>query len=206
MGGSEKAHNQRKVMSRADLTKRVVGKLKNEEAVVGGIGFTNFELWGAGPRPQNFYMLGSMGLAFPIALGVALAQPKRKVIGLEGDGSLLMQVGALGTIASLRQKNLVMVVWDNGAYQITGGQPATTATVVDLVGLARASGLEKAYWADDEAHFDTLIDRALAEDGPFFIAAKIDSAKPVATTHRDPVQIREHFMRGLGVRRDPHAA
>lgn len=193
-------HNQRKVMSRADLTVRLVGKLKNEEAVIGGIGWTNFELWGAGQRPQNFYMLGSMGLAFPIALGVAIAQPDRKVIGLEGDGSLLMQVGALGTIASRAQKNLIMVVWDNGAYQITGGQPSTSATVVDLVGLARSSGLEKAYWAEDEAHFETLFDRALAEEGPFFIAAKIDSARPAATTHRDPVQIRERFMKGLGVR------
>ena len=149
-------HNQRKVMNRANLTKRLVGKLKSEEAVVGGIGWTNFELWGAGVRQQNFYMLGSMGLAFPIALGVALAQPNRRVIGLEGDGSLLMQVGALGTIASRGQKNLVMIVWDNGAYQITGGQPSTSATVVDLVGLARASGLEKAFWAEDEGHFDQL--------------------------------------------------
>ena len=198
MPGTES--NERKVMSRAELTRRLVGKLKNEEAVIGGIGWTNFELWGAGQRPQNFYMLGSMGLAFPIALGVAIAQPNRRVIGLEGDGSLLMQVGALGTIASRNQKNLVMVVWDNGAYQITGGQPAATATVVDVVGLARASGLEKSYWAKDEAHFDELIDRALSEDGPFFIAVKIDSAKPAATTHRDPVQIRERFMRGLGVR------
>lgn len=195
--------NERKVMSRVDLTARLVARLKNDEAVVGGIGWTNFALWGAGQRPQNFYMLGSMGLAFPIALGVAIAQPKRKVIGLEGDGSLLMQVGALGTIASRNQKNLVMIVWDNGAYQITGGQPATTATVVDVVGLARASGLEKSTWAKDEAHFEQLLERALSEDGPHLIAVKIDSAKPTATTHRDPVQIRERFMRGLGVRKEP---
>ena len=80
-----------KVMNRFDLTSRLVAKLKNEEAVVGGIGNTNFDLWATGQRAQNFYMLGSMGLAFPIALGVALAQPKRRVIALEGDGSLLMQ-------------------------------------------------------------------------------------------------------------------
>lgn len=165
--------NERKIMSRAELTKRLVGRLTNGEAIVAGIGFTNFELWGAGHhRPQNFYMLGSMGLAFPIAL----AQPGRKVFGLEGDGSLLMQVGALGTIASLAQRNLVLIVWDNGAYQITGGQPTATATVVDLVGLARASGIEKAHWAGDERHFDELIEQALDEDGPFFIAARIDSA------------------------------
>src|ERR1700746_1086865 len=94
-----------KVMNRFDLTSRLVTKLKNEEAVVGGIGNTNFDLWAAGHRPQNFYMLGSMGLAFPIALGVALAQPKRRVIALEGDGSLLMQIRVLSTIATLKREN-----------------------------------------------------------------------------------------------------
>ena len=67
-----------KVMNRADLAARLTARLRNEEAVVGGIGNTNFDLWAAGRRPQNFYMLGSMGLAFPIALGVALAQPQRR--------------------------------------------------------------------------------------------------------------------------------
>lgn len=202
---SEPATNRTKVMHRADLTRRLVGML-DDDAVIGGIGWTNFELWGAGRRPENFYMLGSMGLALPIALGVAIAQPQRRVIALEGDGSLLMQLGVLGTISARRQKNLLMIIWDNGAYQITGGQPSTTASVVDLVAVARASGLEKAFWADDEQHFETLVARARSEDGPFLIAAKIDDQRPKATTHRDPVQIREHFMQGLGVRTDPHAA
>ena len=73
-----------KVMNRFDLTSRLIAKLKNEEAVIGGIGNTNFDLWAAGHRPQNFYMLGSMGLAFPIALGVALAQPKRRDLRARG--------------------------------------------------------------------------------------------------------------------------
>ena len=103
-----------KVMNRFDLTSRLVARLKHEEAVVGGIGNTNFDLWAAGHRPQNFYMLGSMGLAFPIALGVALAQPKRRIFALEGDGSLLMQLGCLSTIATLAPKNLCMIVMDNG--------------------------------------------------------------------------------------------
>src|SRR3978361_719154 len=84
-----------KVMNRFDLTSRLIAKLKNEEAVVGGIGNTNFDLWAAGHRPQNFYMLGSMGLAFPIALGVALAQPKRRVFALEGDGAMAVTVRCL---------------------------------------------------------------------------------------------------------------
>ena len=89
-----------KVMNRFDLTKRLVARLTRDEAVVAGIGNTNFDLWATGRRPQNFYMLGSMGLACPIALGVALAQPDRGVVALEGDGSLLMQLGCLSTVAS----------------------------------------------------------------------------------------------------------
>src|ERR1700704_172816 len=91
-----------KVMNRFDLTSRLVAKLKHEEAVIGGIGNTNFALWSAGHRPQNFYMLGSMGLTFPIALGVALAQPRRHVVALEGEGSLLMQLRCRATIAALK--------------------------------------------------------------------------------------------------------
>jgi thiamine pyrophosphate-dependent acetolactate synthase large subunit-like protein len=105
-----------KVMNRSELTRQLVGKLANHEAVIGGIGNTNFDLWASGQRPENFYMLGSMGLAIPIALGVASAQPHRKVFALEGDGSILMQLGALGTVASTVAKNLAIIVWDNGLY------------------------------------------------------------------------------------------
>ena len=86
------------MLNRAQLTKRLVAKLAHEEAVIAGIGNTNFDLYAAGHRAQNFYMLGSMGLACPIALGVALAQPERGVIALEGDGSMLMALGCLATI------------------------------------------------------------------------------------------------------------
>src|ERR1700730_8250819 len=99
------SYDNAKVVNRFDLTKRLVARLQHEEAVIGGIGNTNFDLWSAGHRPQNFYMLGSMGLAIPIAFGVALAQPKRHVIALEGDGSLLMQVGWPSTIAAPETKN-----------------------------------------------------------------------------------------------------
>src|ERR1700732_5086930 len=136
-----------KVMNRFDLTKRLVAKLKHYEAVIGGIGNTNFDLWAAGHRPQNFYMLGSMGLAFPIALGVALAQPKRRVFALEGDGSLLMQMGCLSTIATLPPKNLCMIVMDNGIYQITGAQPTPAAALTDIVAIATGCGFSKRPWA-----------------------------------------------------------
>jgi len=189
-----------KVMNRFDLTSRLVAKLKNEEAVIGGIGNTNFDLWAAGHRPQNFYMLGSMGLALPIALGVALAQPNRRVFTLEGDGSLLMQLGSLTTIATLAPKNLTVVVMDNGIYQITGAQPTPASSVADIVAIGAASGLANSAWAADEEDFERLIDRSLSASGPTLIGVRIDDKPGVGTTRRDPVQIRERFMLGLGVR------
>src|SRR6266853_858348 len=188
------SYDNAKVLNRFALTKQLVARLRNEEAVIGGIGNTNFDLWSAGHRPQNFYMLGSMGLAIPIALGVALAQPKRHVVALEGDGSLLMQLGCLATIAALKPKNLTMVIMDNGLYQITGGQRTPAAGTADYVALARAAGLAKCAWAADEEEFDNLIDIALIEGGPSFIAARIDDKPGVGPTDRDPVQIRERFM------------
>jgi thiamine pyrophosphate-dependent acetolactate synthase large subunit-like protein len=196
---SPRAHNA-KVMNRFALTERLVGKLKHDEAVVGGIGNANFDLWASGQRPQNFYMLGSMGLAIPIALGVAIAQPKRHVVALEGDGSLLMQLGCLATVAMCKPKNLTIVVWDNGIYQITGGQPTASASAADLVEIARGAGIADAAWAADEEEFERLVTAAL-EGGPSLIAARIDDKPGVATTDRDPVRIRASFMTGLGVKR-----
>jgi len=193
------AHNA-KVMNRFELTKRLVGKLKRDEAVIGGIGNTNFDLWASGQRPQNYYMLGSMGLTIPIALGVAIAQPARHVVALEGDGSLLMQLGCLGTVAMRAPNNLTIVVWDNGIYQITGSQPTVTAFATDLVAAARACGIANSAWAADEDDFDRLVERALG-GGPSLIAVKTDKEPGVGQTDRDPVRIRSAFMAGIGVKR-----
>jgi thiamine pyrophosphate-dependent acetolactate synthase large subunit-like protein len=125
------------------------------------------------------------------------------VIALEGDGSLLMQLGCLATVAMRAPKNLTMVVWDNGIYQITGGQPTATASAADLVAIARGSGIANSAWAADEDDFDRLFASALRQGGPSLIAARIDDKPAAGATDRDPVQIRERFMRGLGVKRSP---
>ncbi|WP_428535383.1 thiamine pyrophosphate-dependent enzyme [Rhodopila sp.] len=199
------SRDQAKVMNRFDITTRMIALLHRDEAVIGGIGYTNFDLWAAsqlpgGRRQQNFYMLGSMGLAVPIALGVAIAQPRRKVFALEGDGSILMQLGSLSTVAARAPDNLCIVIMDNGAYQITGGQPTMTEQGADIVGIARASGMARSAWAADEDAFVELIERSLTEDGPWLIGCRIDNQKPADTTERDPARIRDNFMRGLGVR------
>jgi len=114
-----------------------------------------------------------------------------------------MQLGCLTTVAALKPANLTMVIMDNGLYQITGGQATPAAGIADYVALARAAGLAKSAWAADEEDFEGLLDTALSEGGPTFIAARIDDKPGVGTTDRDPVQIRERFMRGLGVRGVP---
>lgn len=189
-----------RILNRSDLTRRLVSSLHDEEAVVGGIGNNNFDLWCSGQREQNFYMLGSMGLTAPIALGVALAQPHRKVFALEGDGSMLMQIGSLGTIAALNPGNLAIVVFDNGCYQITGGQPTLTSMRTDLVAIAKGAGIAKSSWAADEAHFESLIRDALEGSGPHFIAARIDDKPPAGVTERDAAKIRGRFVQGLAAK------
>lgn len=187
-------------LSRFELTKRLVAKLGGDDAVIGGIGNNNFDLWAAGHRPTNFYMLGSMGLAFPIALGLAIAQPNRRVAAIEGDGSLLMELGCLATIAERAPKNLTLLVMDNAAYQITGGQKTATYHGADLVAVARGCGLADSNWASDETTFESLLDNALKSDRPNLIAAKVDNAAGRGTTDRDPAWIRDSFMRALGTR------
>jgi thiamine pyrophosphate-dependent acetolactate synthase large subunit-like protein len=190
-----------RVLNRADLTKRLVAKLKREEAVVAGIGNTNFDLYAAGHRPQNFYMLGSMGLACPIALGVAIAQPERGVIALEGDGSILMALGCLATVGMIAPRNLTIVIMDNGLYQITGKQTAATAHAADIVAIARGAGIYNSHWIRDTEHFEELTSRRFDGGGPVLLAAKIDDAPGVGQTVRDPPLIRHRFMRGLGTGR-----
>jgi thiamine pyrophosphate-dependent acetolactate synthase large subunit-like protein len=173
-------------LNRFEITKRMVAKLTRGEAVIGGIGNTNFDLWCSGQRSENFYMLGSMGLAIPIAL--------------EGDGSLLMQLGCLSTVAIRAPKNLTIVVMDNGIYQITGSQQTATAASVDLVAVARACGLADSHWAADEADFDALFAAAQERKAPSFIALRIDDQPAVGQTEREPNRIRDQFMRGIGAK------
>jgi thiamine pyrophosphate-dependent acetolactate synthase large subunit-like protein len=122
------------------------------------------------------------------------------VIALEGDGSLLMNLGCLATIAALAPPNLTVIVWVNGAYQITGNQPAATAEVTDVVAVARGAGIESSAWVGDEADFVRRIERALQSPGPHFLAARIDQAPGTGRPERDPVVLKDRFMRGIGAK------
>jgi len=120
--------------------------------LISNIGFPSRELYSVCDRQENFYMLGSMGLASSIGLGLALAKPKRKVIVLDGDGSVLMNLGTLATIALHGRRNLLLVILDNCCYGSTGSQPTCTHLGTDLFALAKAAGVrdvKKVDQADD---------------------------------------------------------
>lgn len=126
-------------MKRIDAIAAVASEA-GDALIVCNIGFPSRELYAVRDRPENFYMLGSMGMASSIGLGLALAQ-QRRVIVLDGDGSVLMNLGTLTTIANYAPENYQLVILDNCAYGSTGSQPTCTSCKTDLAAMAKAAGI-----------------------------------------------------------------
>ena len=169
-------------MSKANLLDRrkVVSSLlaeRKDAIVVGGLGASTYDIAAVGDHDRNFYLWGAMGGAVMIGLGLALAQPKLPVVVITGDGEMLMGMGSLATIGLQKPKNLSVVVLDNEVYGETGGQASHTAGNVDLVGVARACGIEDsramATMGEIEAFARRMHD---VESGPRFASVKIDDA------------------------------
>ncbi len=116
---------------------------------------------------------GAMGKASSVALGLALSQPDTKVILFDGDGSLLMNLGSLVTIANKGPKNLVHFVMDNGVYATTGGQEVPGVGVADYADLATSAGYARSYRFDDLEDFVTRAEEVFSQEGPVFVAAKV---------------------------------
>lgn len=133
--------------------------------------------WGRlGRHPLDFASADSaMGHTADFALGIALARPDRRVVCLNGDGSMLMTLGTLVTAAGAGAANFVVIVVDNGSYEITGSQPVPGAGRVDYVGLARASGFPVAEAFDDEPAFDEALPRLLRASGPVLVSLAVDA-------------------------------
>lgn len=186
-------------MNRLDLSRRLLARI-GDTPIVAALGNASFDLYTAGDRPHTFYTLGSMGLASSVGLGLALAQPARQIVVLEGEGGVLMNLGSLVTIGArgAEATNYTLIIWDNGQFQITGGQTIATSRTADLVAIARGAGIAQAYAPADEAEFETLVDRALVEDGPWVIVARIDGAGAAGRHRADPTWIKHRFMAALG--------
>jgi len=151
---------------------------RGEALVVAGLGSAIWDVEAAGETPLNFYLLGAMGSVVPTALGLALAQPRRRVIAFTGDAELLMGLGAIPTVGVRRPENLAIVVLDNERFGETGGQRSHTAAGVDLAGFAEASGFPVVLRAADEDTLDEVRRLLHTARGPVFAELKVGPAMP----------------------------
>ena len=143
---------------RAAMTALMQGR-GDDLLVVPGLGSTTYDLAAAGDNDRNFYLWGAMGGAAMIGLGLALAQPDKRVAVITGDGEMLMGMGALATIGIQQPETLAVIVFDNGMYLETGGQPSHTAGGVDIVSVARSCGFGTCLEVTDEAGLADLAGR-----------------------------------------------
>ena len=156
---------------------RALAPMLSDQLVVTNVARTGFEWKMARPHEGNLYTMG-MGLVTPVVLGLALSLPHRGVIALDGDGGILLNLGALATVANYAPGNLVSIIFDNGAYASTGGLPTATAGKTDLVAVARGAGIVNAVEVRDVTAFGEVAAAALAGDGPWVIVCKVVSEKP----------------------------
>jgi thiamine pyrophosphate-dependent acetolactate synthase large subunit-like protein len=171
---------------------------RGDALVVTGLGSSCYDVGAAGDHPNNFYLWGGMGAAAMMGLGLALAQPKRQVIVITGDGEMLMGLGALATIGTQGPRNLAIVVIDNELYSETGMQPTHTARGVDLAGMAKAAKFPRTGTIHTEAQLKTWVPKLYAPSGSAFVAVKVNSTRyPMAIRLRDGAHIKNRFREAL---------
>ena len=179
-------------MLRFDALQAIYSDLQ-DKIVVTIMGAVAAELYTIGHRPNFFYLEHAMGLASSMGLGIALSMPQHKVIVLDGDGSLLMNLGTLSTMARYRPGNLLHIVFDNESLLSVGGFPTATATGTDLAGIARASGVLSVMEADTLESLSKSVHDALANDTLTTIVSKVEAIGP-KTFHMDLPLLENRFQ------------
>jgi thiamine pyrophosphate-dependent acetolactate synthase large subunit-like protein len=173
-------------------------KDRKDLLVVAGLGSTAWDITAAGDSPHNFPLWGGMGNAAMIGLGLALAQPRRRVLVVTGDGEMLMGLGSLATIGVQRPRNLSVVVIDNERYGETGMQATHTASGVDLAKVAKACGFRAARQVRDRARLMALRVAIHASQGPTFAQIKVQAEKlPLVLPPRDGALLKSRFRKAL---------
>ena len=163
-------------MRRSECLKALAPAL-TDELVVTNVARTGFETQMAMPREGNLYTMG-MGLVTPVVLGLALSLPHRRVIALDGDGSILLNLGVFSTIGNYAPPNLVAIIFDNESYASTGGLPTATAGKTKLDQMAKAAGIANSFEIGVLEEFKEIVTKALAGNGPWVIVCKIVAEKP----------------------------
>jgi len=171
---------------------------RGDALVVTGLGSPTYDAYAAGDHDLNFYLWGGMGGAAMAGLGLALAQPKRRVLVITGDGEMLMGLGSLATIAVEAPKNLAIAVIDNGHYGETGMQRAHTGRGVDIAGMAKAAGFKSSTTVRSMSGLQQWLAAFHRKPGPVFGDIKVSAAPaPMALPVRDGTAIKHRFRTAL---------
>ena len=188
-------HKARKQMIRKDAIK-IISKLVDNDTIISANGFISRDLFEVDDKNSNFYMIGSMGLASSIGLGIALKNSKKKVYIFDGDGNILMNLGSLVTIGSLKPKNLVQIIFDNNSHESTGGQP-TNSKKIQIDNIAKTTNF-KVFQANTKDELKKIFKRIKNTPGPIFLLVKINKSSTVSKrVSIKPALIKNRFMNSL---------
>ena len=170
-------------------------QIEYEERIIAANGFISRDLFSISDTRPTFYMIGSMGLASSIGLGIALKDPGKKVFVFDGDGNILMNLGSLTTIGSLKPKNLVHVVFDNSVHESTGSQPTNT-NFVSIEKIAKTCNYNHTFTTKTKNDFEKILRKIKKLNGPIMIVVKIQKSnnKKSPRINYEPLEIKERFM------------
>lgn len=184
-------------MNRLEAMTILAPMLEKDDVVISANGYISRDLCHLSDRRSNFYMIGSMGLASSIGVGVALGNPRRRVIVFDGDGNILMNLGSLVVVGAVRPVNFYHVVLDNESHESTGGQP-TYSKNVDLAGIASLSGYNRALRVEQQSELEPTWASFLGATGPNFLLIKISKGgTPSPRVPHSTTVIRDRFASAL---------
>lgn len=167
---------------------------RGDMLVISGLGAPAWDITAAGDHPNNFPLWGAMGGAATIGLGLALAQPRRRVMVITGDGEMLMGMSSLATVGAQQPRNLAIVVLDNERYGETGQQKTHTGLGTDLAGVARATGFAGAVQVRTKAELESFRSGLWKSKGPAFAQIKVDPEKlPLVLPPREASYLKNRF-------------
>ena len=182
-------------MIRKEVIQTLTKFIKND-IIVSANGYISRDLFTYYEKKTNFYMIGSMGLASSIGLGIALKNTKKRIIIFDGDGNILMNLGSITTIGTLRPKNLIHVIFDNFIHESTGGQP-TNSQNIKIKNLGLASNY-KVFSISNENKLKNILQKIKQISGPIMLVIKIGKNNEIASrVEIEPIEIRNRFMRYL---------
>ena len=166
-----------------------------DDRIIAANGFISRDLFSISDTKPAFYMIGSMGLASSIGLGIALKDPGRKVFVFDGDGNILMNLGSLTTIGSLKPKNLIHVIFDNSVHESTGSQPTNT-NFVSIEKIAKTCNYNHTFTTKTKNDFEKILRKIKKLNGPIMIVVKIQKSnnKKSPRINYEPLEIKERFM------------